>query len=462
MDRTPPVVTRFAPSPTGFLHVGNARTALFAWFAARAAGGRFILRIDDTDTGRGSAAHEAAIIEDLRWLGLDWDDFFRQSDRRAAHDAALDRLKQDGRLYPCWETPEELAQRRRLAIERGQPPVYDRAALRLSPEERARRLAAGDPPHWRFRLADGEITWTDRVRGTVRFRSADLSDPVLLRADGTPLYHIGSVVDDIASGVTLVIRGEDHVANTAVHIQLFEALGARPPEFAHLPLLVDAAGEGISKRLGGSALRDLRDGEGIEPMAVASLLATIGTAEPVAAHADLNALVARFNFERIGRAPPRYDPAELLRLNAALLHATPFAAVRERLVAMGLGEIDEAGWTALRPNLARLRDIADWWRIVTGPVALASGVDEHDRALIGRALALLPPEPWDDTTWQGWTAALSAETGRRGRRLFLPLRLALTGRDHGPEMRALLPLLGRERAAARLAAAVTSDPSTAG
>jgi glutamyl-tRNA synthetase len=439
------VVTRFAPSPTGLLHVGNIRTALVAWLAARHSGGRFVLRLDDTDVERGSGAFAEAIERDLRWLGLDWDGFARQSDRLDRYAEATERLKAAGRLYPCYETPEELELKRRSLLARGLPPLYDRAALGLSAADRGRLEAEGRRPHWRFLMGDADIEWDDRIRGRVHFRRRDISDPVLIREDGRALYHLGSVVDDIEMGMTLVVRGEDHVANTAMHLQMIEALGGRPPDFAHLPLIADAEGHGLSKRLGSLSAASLRD-DGIEPMALASLLAKLGTSDPIEPHLALAELVDGFAFAKFGRSTPRFDPEELRRLNAKLLHRMPFAAVRERLEAMGLEGIDETAWVALRPNLERLSDAIEWWRVAHGPIAPVVS----DRVLLDAAAEVLPPEPWDDGTWAAWAAALKGRSPARGRALFLPLRLALTGLDHGPELRALLPLIGRERALARL------------
>jgi glutamyl-tRNA synthetase len=441
-----PIVTRFAPSPTGLLHVGNVRTALVCWLAARASGGRFLLRLDDTDTERGSAEFAAAIEQDLLWLGLGWDGFSRQSDRTGRYQAALDRLKQSGRLYPCYETAEELELKRKSLLARGLPPLYDRAALALTDADRVRLEAEGHRPHWRFRMADGPVEWQDKVRGRVHFEGRDISDPVLVREDGRALYHIGSVVDDAEMGITLVVRGEDHVANTAMHIQLAEALGAVPPSYAHTSLIADADGHGLSKRLGSLSLRSLR-GEGIEPMAVASLLAKLGTSDPIEPRLSLDQLAAEFDFAKFSRTTPRFDPADLQRLNSRILHETPYAAVRDRLAGLGLGAVDEAAWAVLRPNLQRLDDAAGWWQVVTGPVAPVVA----DAALLEAALAVLPPEPWGEATWSEWTAAVRDRTGIKGKPLFLTLRLALTGLDHGPELRGLLPLIGRERVAARLA-----------
>ena len=440
------VVTRFAPSPTGLLHVGNARTALVTWLFARKGEGRFLLRLDDTDTERCRPEFAEAIDRDLAWLGLDWDDRIRQSDRTARYDEAIDRLKAGGRLYPCYETPEELALKRKSLLSRGLPPIYDRAALALTDAERAELEGQGRRPHWRFKLDHRAIEWTDLVRGPVHFEGRDLSDPVLIREDGRPLYHIGSVVDDIDLAVTHVVRGEDHVANTAMHIQLIQALGGEPPDFAHLPLLADAAGKSLSKRLGSLSLATLREEEGLEPMAVASLLGRLGTSDPVEPLPDLAALVASFDFAKFARGTPKFDPEELKRLNARLLHDMPFDAVSGRFGDLGLKEIDRAFWEAVRPNLSRLADLRDWWQVAKGPIAPA--VEDPD--FLAEAAALLPPEPWDQETFRTWTSAVKSATGRGGKALFRPLRLALTGREQGPELKALLPLIGRAATLERL------------
>jgi glutamyl-tRNA synthetase len=434
-------LVRFAPSPTGRLHLGNARTALVNWLFSRKTGGRFLLRLDDTDRERSREEYAQAIEADLRWLGLEWDLFARQSDRLDRYAAAAERLKAAGRLYPCFETAEELDLKRKLAATRGRPYVYDRAALGLSEEERRRRIDAGERPHWRLRLEHAPIAWTDLVRGATEFHGAHLSDPVLLRADGQPLYTLSSVVDDAELGVTHVVRGEDHVANTAVQIQLFEALGAAVPDFAHLALIAGAGGEMLSKRLGSLSLAGLREA-GIEPMAVNSLLAKLGTADPVEPRLTLGELVAEFDFARFGRAQPHLDEAELEALNAKLLHRTPFGAVADRLPP-GAGP---AFWEAVRPNIAKLSDAAEWWQVCAGPVAPVV----EDAAFLAAAAELLPDEPFGPDTWKLWTDRVKAASGRKGRALFLPLRRALTGRDHGPELALLLPLIGRDRALPRL------------
>ncbi len=437
-------LVRFAPSPTGLLHVGNARTALLNFLFARKEGARFLLRIDDTDTERSTLAFEAAIIEDLRWLGIIHDVFARQVERASAHDAAAEKLKTSGRLYPCFETAAELDRKRKRQIAMHKPPVYDRGSLSLSPEDRAKLEAEGRRPHWRFRLSQSKVKWHDLLRGDVEIDTATLSDPVLIREDGSFLYTLPSVADDIDFAVSHIIRGEDHVTNTAAQIEIFEALGARVPLFAHFPLLVGAGGEALSKRLGSLSLRSLRD-DGIEALALDCYLAKTGTSDAVEVKSSLDVLAQEFAFDKIGRAPAHFVSDELSALNAKLLHGLPFAAVADRLAAFGIGG-GAAFWDAVRPNLARLGDAADLWTLVAGPVRPAI----EDGAFAARAAELLPPEPWDEMSWGAWTVAVSGATGAKGRALFHPLRLALTGREHGPELKKLLPLIGRARALARL------------
>jgi glutamyl-tRNA synthetase len=438
------VTVRFAPSPTGRLHAGNIRTALINWAFAHRAGGRFLLRLDDTDKERSTEEFAQGIREDLTWLGLDWDREVRQSDRFDRYAEAVARLKARGRLYPAYETPDELELKRKRQLARGRPPVYDRAALKLSDADRATLEAEGRKPHWRFLLESRDVVWSDLVRGEQHVDAASLSDPVLVRADGTYLYTLPSVVDDIDLGITHVIRGEDHVANTAPQIQLFEALGATAPSFGHHNLLVGAEGQALSKRERALSIEALRE-EGLEPLAVASYAATIGTSDPVAPHGSLNELAAGFAFAKLSRAPARFDVQELRLLNAKLLHALAYGVVAERLSAMGVGG-GEAFWHAVRGNLATLPDAKAWWQVVNGPLEPVIA----DASLCGQAAVLLPPEPWDGSTWQMWSADVKQATGAKGKSLFQPLRLALTGRDHGPELKALLPLIGRDRALARL------------
>lgn len=443
------VKTRFAPSPTGMMHVGNARTALIAWLFARKNGGEYLLRIDDTDRERSKTEYEEAIEEGLRWLGLDWDKKANQKDRMALYNRKIEELKNSGRIYPCYETPEELALKRKTQLSRGKPPIYDRAALNLTAEQKAAFEAEGRKPHWRFLLEDKPIEWNDLIRGPVKFEGADLSDPVVLREDGNPLYHLCSVIDDVDFSITHILRGEDHVSNTATHVQMFEALGASPPQFAHLPLISDAEGGKLSKRLGSLSLRELRDETGLEPMAVSSLMARLGTADPIEPFADIRPLVESFDFGKFSRGTPKFDSAELVRLNARILHEKPFAEVRERLAEIGLPGIDEPFWLAVRPNLEILADIREWWRVASGPVTPVI----EDPSFIAQAAELLPSAPWDRNTWNAWTSAVKDKTGRKGKQLFMPLRQALTGMDHGPELGDLLVLIGPEKTRERLKAA---------
>lgn len=436
------IKVRFAPSPTGLLHVGNARLALVNWLFARHAGGEFLLRMDDTDTERSRPEFAAAVEEDLGWLGLDWNEFARQSDRLDRYDAAVERLKESGRLYPCYETPGELSLKRKLQLSQGRPPVYDRAALKLGDGDRAKLDAEGRRPHWRFLLADEAVAWDDLARGLVRLEPGHMSDPVLLREDGNPLYTLSSVVDDGELGITHVIRGEDHVANTAVQVQLFAALGFVVPGFAHLPLLTGEDGKPLSKRLESLSLRALRE-DGVEALALCGYLAHLGTSLAATGAESLKDLARTFDIGGFGRAAPRFDRAELDHLTARVLHHLPFDAVRERL---GVEDADEVFWQAVRPNLSTLTEAADWWRILHGGIEPVI----EDAAFCESAAGLLPPEPWNDTTFKAWTEAVKAATGAKGKALFMPLRRALTGMDHGPELRALLPMLGRARAEARL------------
>jgi len=437
-------VTRFAPSPTGLLHVGNVRTALHNWMLARKAGGRFLLRIDDTDAERSREDYVEAIRADLAWLGLEPDGEERQSARGTLYEAEFQRLVAAGRVYRCYESAQELELKRKVRRGRGLPPVYDRAALALTEADHATKAAAGETPHWRFLLDQAQpIGWTDGIRGPQQFDPAAMSDPVVRRADGSWLYMLPSVIDDIAMGVTQVLRGEDHVSNTAAQVQMFAALGAPAPAFAHEALLVGTEGK-LSKRLGSLGMAQLRDG-GIEPAALVALLARLGTSLPVEPVADRTALLDTFDLATFGRAPARFDEAELERVNAGIVHQLPFAEAAGRLPA----GMSEAAWEAIRPNLARVSEAADWWAVVTGPIA-APSLPAEDAAFAAEAQAVLAGLPWTDTVWQALTSALKEQTGRKGKALFLPLRLALTGREHGPDMAALLPLIGREAALDRL------------
>ncbi|MCT2559938.1 glutamate--tRNA ligase [Tsuneonella sp. YG55] len=441
-------VTRFAPSPTGLLHVGNIRTALHAWLLARRHGGRFLLRIDDTDAERSREEYVEAIRADLAWLGLEPDGEERQSARLAIYEDAFAKLREAGRVYRCYETAQELELKRKVLLGRGLPPIYDRAGLALTDADHARFAAEGTMPHWRFRLDhDAPIEWDDGIRGRQHFDPAQLSDPVIRRADGSWLYMLPSAIDDAEMGVTDVLRGEDHVSNTAVQIQMFTALFAAGfgaaktlPGFAHEALLVGREGK-LSKRLGSLSASALRE-NGIEPEALVALLARLGTSLPVEPIANRQVLIETFDLATFGRAPARFDEAELERLNHAIVHQLDYAQVADRLPA----GMDEAAWLAIRPNLETVSDAADWWRVVTGPVE-PPAFDDDTRAYLALAASVMT---WGDDPWAALTAALKDATGRKGKALFLPLRQALTGMDHGPDMHALLPLIGEAAARERL------------
>ena len=436
------VTVRFAPSPTGKLHVGNVRAALWNWLFARKEGGSFILRIDDTDLERSTKEYEDAIRDDLSWLGLHYDKTVSQSARFAEYDAAAEKLKDAGLLYPCYETAEELDRKRKLQRARGLPPVYDRAGLALTDDEKKTLEAEGRRPHWRFKLSQQPVTWTDLIRGETVVDTASVSDPVLVREDGMYLYTLPSCVDDIDLGVTHVMRGEDHVTNTGVQIEIFKALGGAAPTFAHHSLLVGADGEGLSKRLGSLSIETMRE-DGLEPDAITSLLAKLGTADPITPQTDLNALAASFDFDRLGRAPARFDMKELVALNGRILHETPYQEVETRLTAIG---VSEDIWRAVHGNITRLEDAAIWRDIVQGEI---DPVIENAE-FAGEAAALVPSDPLDENSWSAFTSALKEKTGVKGKQLFMPLRLALTGRKTGPEMATLFPLIGAEKARARL------------
>ena len=438
---------RFAPSPTGKLHVGNVRTAIFNYLFAKKAGGVFVLRIDDTDTERSTAAYEDGIRADLGWLGIGWDETFKQSERFDLYQEAAAKLRSDGLLYPCYESGDELDRKRKLQMKNGRPPVYDRAALELSGAQIAAFEAEGRKPHWRFKLSGNPVVWEDMVRGPVSIETSSLSDPILIREDGSYLYTLPSVVDDIEAKITHIIRGEDHTTNSGAQIEIFLALGGAAPMFGHQALLVGADGGKLSKRIGSLGISDIRDVEGYEPMAVLSLLAKLGTSDPVDAFDTVEGLLEGFDLGKLSRSPARFDPEDLKRINAKLLHAKPYAEVKDRLAAMG-ADGGEAFWDGVRSNLERLSDAKGLAALVSGPVTPVIAAEDAEFANL--AAATLPAGDLDGTSWGAWTTALKETTGRKGKTLFMPLRQALTGEAHGPEMAVMLPLIGRERAAARL------------
>lgn len=435
------IITRFAPSPTGNLHVGNIRAALHNWFLAKQAGGKFMLRIDDTDQARSEERFVDGIRADLDWLGLTPDGEERQSQRFEKYEAAFTLLAETGRIYRCYETAQELEMRRKVLLGRGLPPIYDRAALALTDAQHSANADQGIAPHWRFKLdRDAAIEWDDGIRGPQHFDAALLSDPVIRRANGSWLYMLPSVVDDADMGITDVLRGEDHVSNTAVQIQMFTAINAPPPRFAHEALLVGSEGK-LSKRLGSLGVAAFRERD-VEPEALVALLARLGTSLPVEPIAERSSLVESFDLGTFGRAPARFDDADLDRINAAIVHQLSFAEAAHRLPE-GMGE---AGWEAIRPNLTHVAEAADLWTIVTGPIVQPE-FDDETKAFLGEAARLLS---WGDNPWKALTSVLKEATGRKGKALFHPLRQALTGRDSGPDMGAMLPLIGETETRARL------------
>ncbi|MEX0283468.1 MAG: glutamate--tRNA ligase [Paracoccaceae bacterium] len=431
--------TRFAPSPTGYLHVGNLRAALMNYLIARKAGGTFILRIDDTDPERSKEEYVDAIKQDLEWLGLTWDKVERQSERLDLYAEAADKLRDMGRFYEAFETPTELDLKRKKQLNMGKPPVYDRAALSLSDEEKAALRAERGDGVWRFKLDHDRIEWSDGILGDISIDAASVSDPVLIRADGQVLYTIASVVDDTGMGVTDVVRGSDHVTNTATQIQIMAALGHEHPRFAHHSLLTGPQGEALSKRLGTLALRDLRT-NGVEPMAVLSLMARLGSSDPVELRPDIAEVIEGFEGSRFCAAPTKFDVEDLYPLTAHYLQGLDYSAVAAQVEALGVPEdLREPFWLMARDNITTLTDLEGWWTLCRdGAEPL---VEEEDREFVAQAMDLLPDAPFSDSTWSDWTAAVKEATGRKGKGLFMPLRKAITGQARGPEMAALMPLL---------------------
>lgn len=432
------IKVRFAPSPTGFMHIGNTRTALFNWLLAKKLGGKFMLRIDDTDKLRSKDEYERAIRDALTWLGLTWSEEARQSARFDRYNAVVEKLKAEGRIYACWETAEELEFMRKRLLNKGLPPIYDRKSLHLTAQEIAAYKAEGRKPHYRFKLLDGEITWNDLVRGEVKYEARNLSDPIVIREDGSFLYHLPSVIDDVDFGITHIVRGEDHVTNTASQVQMFEALGGKVPAFAHLPLLTGKEGK-LSKRLGSLGVRELRE-EGVEAMAISSFLAKLGTSEAIEPFYDLNALALSLDLRKIGRAQPKFDEEELKLFNTRFVRTAPYEYVKERV------NVDKMFWNAVRGNLNVVGDIGVWEEICNRELTPVI----EDRELTDAAAELLPPEPWNEETWNAWVNEVRNKTGKKGKELFHPIRKALTAKENGPELKILLPLMGRIKAYNRL------------
>lgn len=432
------IKVRFAPSPTGYMHIGNTRTAVFNWLLARKLGGRFMLRIDDTDVLRSKKEYEDSLRDVLQWMGLTWDEEARQSARMERYNEVVAKLKAAGRVYACYETAEELEVMRKRLMAKGLPPIYDRSAIKLTSEQIAAYEAEGRRPHYRFKLEPGIIEWTDMVRGHCRYDAANLADPVIIREDGSYLYHLPSVIDDSDFGITHIIRGEDHVTNTALQIQMFEVLGTPVPQFAHLPLLTGTEGK-LSKRLGSLGVRELRD-QGVEAMAICSFLAKLGTSEAIEPYYDLDSLAESLDLSKLGRSQPKFDVEELLHFNTHYVRSLPYTKVADRV------NVSKVFWNTVRGNLQLVKDVEQWHQICCQKLKPII----EDTELTKAAAAILPPEPWNADTFAAWVAELKQQTGKSGKNLFHPLRLALTAAAEGPELKALLPLIGRERAYNRL------------
>lgn len=439
------VITRFAPSPTGKLHVGNARTAIICYLYAKSQGGKFMLRMDDTDYERSTEEFADGIQRDLKWLGIDWEIFSKQSDRKARYDEVIEKLIKDGRLYPCYETPEEIEIKRKMLLNRGLPPIYDRAALKLTDEEKQKFEDEGRSKHWRFKLDESQkIEWEDQVKGLTRFDAKHLTDPVLIRANGSPTYMLPSAIDDIDFDITHVVRGEDHVSNTAIQIQLFEAIGGKVPQFAHTSLIKSKDGK-ISKRIGGFEIEELK-AMGIEAIAINSLMARLGTSKPIEAETTLEEIITNFSIKNFSTSSAIYDVKELERINQKVIHKLSYKDIRNRDDLKG---IDEEFWNVARANINTVKEVKDWWQICKEEINPI--IEESDQEFIKHAASLLPEGKLNEESWSIWINKIKEATGRKGKELFMPIRKALTALENGPELKYILPLIGRDVVVKRLA-----------
>lgn len=435
---------RFAPSPTGYLHIGNFRTALINFLFAKNKNGHFMLRIDDTDDERSLKKYEDAIKEDLSWVGINWDSLEKQSSRLSYYDQALQKLLDKKRAYPCFETAEELSLKRKKQLSSGKPPIYDRSALNLSDSDIADLKAKGRSPHYRFLLDHKDVNWNDLVKGTSQYNMSNLSDPVIIREDGRVIYTLASVVDDIDFEVTDILRGEDHMTNSAAQIQLFEALESSPPNLGHLSLLTDISGAGLSKRLGSISLRDLKD-EGFQPMAISSLLSKVGSSDAVEIFRDINQIISDFDISKFGKSKPKFDKNELRGLNSKLFKMLDFSDISNQLKKFNF-KISSDFWELVKGNIENLEELELWWNIIYGNIE----PKYNDENFLNTALETLPEGNFDKNTWTNWTSILMEETGRKGKELYNPLRMCLTGQNKGPEMATLVFLMGRGKVLERL------------
>ncbi|MBD5405516.1 glutamate--tRNA ligase [bacterium] len=447
------IKVRFAPSPSGYVHIGNIKTAIFNWLfllseKQKGNDGKFLLRIDDTDLSRTKQEYIDAVKEDVKWFGIDWDESFHQSSRFDRYNECFEKLKAEGRVYVCYETAEELEAKRKRQIARKVAPVYDRSALNLTEEDKKKLEAEGRKPYWRFKLNEGDVVFNDLVKGECKFNMKHLSDPVIIREDGTYLYNFPSVIDDMDSGITHIIRGQDHLTNTAMQIQMFEALGAKfIPQFAHYPMILNAEGHKFSKRESDISIRNLKN-DGIEAMTIANILVGLGSANGGKMHKNMEELASTFALSNYGSAFSRFDMDTFYKENGKLLRVLDFDDVKDRLVSID-GRIDAKFWNMVRGNIDKLSDISYWVNVVYGDIE-APALSSDERSFLNTALSSLPVGDFDENTMKIWANAIMDATGKKGRDLYHPIRLCLTGIEYGPEMTALLPLMGRDKVIERI------------
>ena len=431
--------SRFAPSPTGLLHIGNARSAALNWAYIKNKGGKFILRIDDTDKERSKKEYEDYIKKDLSWLGISWDKTFNQSDRQNIYDKRIQELKDKKKIYPCFESSDELALKKKSQLTSGKPPIYDRSSLKLTDKEIKELLKSGKKPHWRFKLDDTKIQWNDFIKGNVAFESKNLSDPVLIREDGSLLYHLPSVIDDIEEEITNIIRGEDHITNTAFHIQIFEALNSKVPLFGHHTFLTDNEGKGFGKRLGSLSIKKIKE-DGFENITILNYLMSIGTSINLTQETEIDLLVKNFDISILSSSSPKFSIDILRLLNKNILQKYNFNDVKNKFNDLGVNNVDENFWFFIQNNIDFFYECLEWKDIIFS----TNSYDSDNPDLLKEAALLIPNEPFNIDTWDEWTTLIKSKTGLKGKDLFMPLRKALTGKEKGPELKYLLPLLTKE------------------
>ncbi len=431
---------RFAPSPTGKIHIGNARSAILNWVYCKQNKGEFILRIDDTDQNRSSKEYENNIKSDLQWLGIEWSYSFNQSSRSNVYNDKIEFLKNKKRLYPCFETAEELALKKKSLLSSGKPPIYDRSSLNLSEEEINQKIKSGKKPHWRFKLETDQIFWNDLIKGDVSFDPKNLSDPILIREDGTLLYHLPSVIDDIQENITHIIRGEDHIANTAYHIQIFKALKSTIPIFAHHPFLIDDKGKGFSKRMGSLTIENFKT-EGFENITLLNYFLFIGSSKNIDPIKDLNKIINKFDINNLSKSSAKYSKDSLVSLNKDTIKLFSFDEIKYKLNNIKNNLQNENFWCFVKNNITFINQISNWEKVIT---TINSYKDLNiDKNFIDIAADQLPDEPFDEKTWDIWTSKIKEKTGLKGKDLFMPLRLMLTGKTHGPELKYFMPLFDK-------------------